>query len=234
MKKIFNRIVLALILILAIFGVCFGVYVSDYYHADTEVEQLLEDGIVSGEIVEENDWLTLPTNSNEIGFIFYPGAKVEYTSYLPLMDRFRDNNMNCFLVEMPFNLAFFGSNKAEEVIKAHPEIETWYIGGHSLGGAFASSNASENKDEIEGVVLLGAYLYGDYPEEQSITIYGSEDEILNRDKITYDTNVVVIEGGNHAQFGNYGVQDGDGIAAIDDVEQQEKTVELILERIEKR
>ena len=38
-----------------------------------------------------------------------------------------------------------------------------------------------------------------------------------------------IEGGNHAQFGNYGVQKGDGAAAITGPEQQQSTVDFIIQ-----
>ena len=67
-------------------------------------------------------------------------------------------------------------------------------------------------------------------------IYGSEDGILNMKKMTDAKQYLpdgskehVIKGGNHSQFGNYGKQDGDGIADISSDEQQRKTVELILQ-----
>ena len=78
------------------------------------------------------------------------------------------------------------------------------------------------------MILLGAYIYGDIPLEKAVTIYGSEDTVLDKSRIDYTENVFVIEGGNHAQFGNYGKQKGDGNAAITTDEQQEKAVETIL------
>ena len=47
------------------------------------------------------------------------------------------------------------------------------------------------------------------------------------EKIDYTENVVIIEGGNHAQFGNYGPQKGDTPAAVSDTEQQAITVSAI-------
>jgi len=79
--------------------------------------------------------------------------------------------------------------------------------------------------------LLGAYVYGDVDPGQSLTIYGSEDQVLDRSKITYSENVEVILGGNHAQFGNYGLQKGDGTATITRDEQQDLTVQKILDWI---
>ena len=95
----------------------------------------------------------------------------------------------------------------------------------------ASGFAADHPDKIEGVVLLGSYLYGGWPAEKSITIYGSEDLVLDRSKITYTENVVVLEGGNHAQFGSYGPQEGDGTATISPQEQQALAAQLILEYI---
>ncbi len=206
------------------------VYTADYYHAGETAISISQ----SEELKEYAHWLELTAESDKdemTGLIFYPGAKVEYTAYLPLLKKLQAEGIHCFLVEMPLNLAFLGKNRAEDIITAHPEIDAWYMAGHSLGGAFASAFASDHSDEIEGVILLGAYLYGTYPVEKSLTIYGSEDLVLNREKITYDTNVYVIEGGNHAQFGDYGVQKKDGTAKVSAEEQIEETVTLMTDFI---
>jgi hypothetical protein len=81
--------------------------------------------------------------------------------------------------------------------------------------------------------LLGAYIYGDYPEENALTIYGSFNTSV-AEKINYMENIVVIEGGNHAQFGNYGKQKGDPDATISREEQQDKAVEAIKEFLENK
>lgn len=111
-----------------------------------------------------------------------------------------------------------------------PDIQHWYIAGHSMGGAMASQFAAEHPDEVEGLILLGAYLYGDYPVEHTLTIYGSLNQSME-DKIDYAENVMEIEGGNHAQFGNYGPQKGDLPAAISAEEQQAQAVTAITDFI---
>ncbi len=223
MKKVVKRVLIVLLAVFLVCGIGFGLYVSDYYEAKEVASEIAEDALVN------DNWIELESDETSIGFIFYPGAKVEYTAYLPLLHLLQEEGISCYLVEMPFNLAFFGYNKASDIIEEHPEIDTWYIGGHSLGGAFASYYASNNQDEIEGVILLGSYLYGDYPSSKSLTIYGSNDEILDTSKITYTDNVYVIEGGNHGQFGDYGLQDGDGQATISAEEQWQQTIALILD-----
>ena len=77
----------------------------------------------------------------------------------------------------------------------------------------ASQFAADHPDQVEGLILLGAYLYGDYPPADTLTIYGSLNQSVE-DQLDYMENVVEIPGGNHAQFGNYGPQKGDPPASI--------------------
>ena len=54
-----------------------------------------------------------------------------------------DKGVLCVLIEMPFNLAVLDMNAAEGIRVKYPEIENWYIGGHSLGGSMAASYLSK-------------------------------------------------------------------------------------------
>ncbi len=47
----------------------------------------------------------------------------------------------------------------------------------------------------------------------------------SRTLLPADTTWVVIEGGNHAQFGDYGIQPGDNVATISAAEQQTQIVD---------
>lgn len=206
--------------------VAFFIFVSDVYSPDdTALSVLSLDGVT-----EHNGYIELKSEGSGVGLIFYPGAKVEYESYLPILNSIRENGVNCYLVEMPFNMAFFGGSLADKVIDAHPEIECWFICGHSLGGSFASQYASENADVINGLILLGSYPYREYPLDRTLTVYGSLNTSV-ADKVNYTENVIVIEGGNHAQFGNYGHQDGDAVATVSREQQQRATVEAIIDFI---
>ena len=181
-------------------------YVSDYYRADEiPLEVLAQD---SGVTVRDDLTILSPSYPTDTGLIFYPGAKVEGAAYLSLLDQLRQTGLTCILVEMPFRLAIFDADAAEDVMAQFSDIEHWYIAGHSLGGAMASQFAAGHPEKIDGLILLVAYLYGDYPPEDTLTVYGSLNQSVE-DEIDYTENVVEIQGGNHAQFGNYGPQKGD-------------------------
>lgn len=212
------------------------VYVNDYYHSDESVQECFTaEGDVK--IKEITEGLYLDGAGEESALVFYPGAKVEYTAYVPLLYRAAEQGLDCFLVKMPCNLAFLGQNKAEDIRTAY-EYDHWYLAGHSLGGAMAAVYASEHLDEWDGLVLLAAYPTKTLKEDafSVLSIYGSEDGVLNREKLDTgrkympdDYSELCIDGGNHAWFGNYGEQKGDNTAAITHEEQQERTVDAMLQ-----
>ena len=212
------------LLVLAILAGVFFCYVSDYYRAEDAALAVLEQD--SGITVQDNLTILSPAAPTDTAMIFYPGAKVEAEAYLPLLDQIRQTGITCILVHMPFHMAIFDANAAEDVIDQFPAFQHWYIAGHSMGGAMASQFASDHPDQIDGLILMGAYLYGDYPAEKTLTIYGSLNQSVE-DQIDYTENIVEIEGGNHAQFGNYGPQKGDPPATISAEEQQKQTVAAI-------
>lgn len=213
-----------LLLILAILSGVFFWYVSDYYRAeDVALEVMAQDNEIS---VQDNLTILSPSYPTDTAMIFYPGAKVEAEAYLPLLDQIRQTGITCILVHMPFHMAIFDANAAEDVMANFPDIQHWYIAGHSMGGAMASKFASEHPNEVDGLILMGAYIYGNYPDDKTLTIYGSLNQSVE-DHIDYTKNIVEIQGGNHAQFGNYGPQKGDLPATISPQEQQKQTVAAI-------
>ena len=211
-------------LILAILAGASFWYVSDYYRAeDVALAVMAQDNSIT---VQDNLTILSPTYPTDTAIIFYPGAKVEAEAYLPLLDQIRQIGVTCILVHMPFHMAIFDAGAAEEVIAQFPEVQHWYMAGHSMGGAMASKFATDHPDQVDGLILMGAYIYGDYPDEKALTIYGSLNQSVE-DHIDYTENIVEIEGGNHAQFGNYGPQQGDLPATISALEQQAQTVAAI-------
>ena len=230
-KKIIARaaIAFAAVVVASVGG--FLVWASDYYRAEPEALAVLEQ---SGVVDEGRDIaLYAEDDGADCAIVFYPGAKVQAEAYLPILDKIRDKGITCFLVRMPLNMAIFDMDAADSVMDAHPEIGNWYIAGHSMGGGMASAYASNNPDFVKGLILMGAYVYGDYPPSDALTIYGSLNQSVE-DNIDYDESIVEIDGGNHAQFGNYGPQDGDALAAISAESQQDQAVDAIVSFIADR
>ncbi|NNL14130.1 MAG: hypothetical protein HKO82_10655 [Acidimicrobiia bacterium] len=161
------------------------------------------------------------------GLILFPGASVDIRAYAPLAHLIADSGHFVALVPVPGGVSLGNEDRVDDVVAAHPEINTWFVGGHSLGGVAAATYAANERAEsiVSGLVLWASYLdeMADLPDiELAVTsIYGSEDGLTtvaeveaNRGYLPAETRYVAIEGGNHAQFGFYGTQDGDGAPLI--------------------
>ncbi len=227
-KKALKIVLISFLALVVVLGVGFLIYVSDYYKADDVALAILNEA--NGIRVEDNLTILSPSTPSDTALIFYPGGKVEHSAYLPILDKLRQQGITAVLVKMPFNLAVFDAKAADKVFDKLPEIKNWYIGGHSLGGAMASDYASKNKEKVKGLILLGAYIYGDYPADDALTVYGTFNSDLEKN-IDYTENIVIIEGGNHAQFGNYGKQKGDPDGTISADDQQNIAVDAIMDFI---
>jgi len=179
-----------------------------------------------------------PTSNTPItGFIFYPGGHVDYRSYAPIAQEIASHGYMVSIVKMPLSLAVFGINKADKVITAYPDMRYWVIGGHSLGGSMAASYAKKQSDKVQGLAFWASYpATSDDLSSTSLkglSTHGSNDQVLNMDNFNATkallppgTIMQVIQGGNHAQFGNYGLQPGDGTATISAADQQAQAADL--------
>lgn len=247
---ILRRLVLTfIILLLILFGALLA-YLSIYYHATKEAFTALKsDEQVQISQTDYGWFFDGPSDTDAL--IFYPGAKVEETAYAPLLHQLADKGLDVCLIKMPMRIALLGKNQASDVMQQYT-YENWYLGGHSLGGAaaafyLAGAKASdadlpaEKKQNVRGIIFLASYSTKPLDEHlRALTVYGTEDRILNMQKLKdgrknlpSDTTTYVIEGGNHAQFGNYGFQKGDGNAAVTPRAQQEETCEAILSFVRK-
>lgn len=232
MLKKHKALKITLISILSLIMICVGgflIWANDYYHAEDMVVATIQ-GDNSIKVID-NLTIIYPSVPSDTCIIFYPGAKVEAIAYMPLLEKLKSEGYTCVLVTMPLNMAIFDVNAADKIFEKLPDIKHWYIAGHSMGGAMASDYASKHQDKVDGLILMGAYIYGDYPPKKALTIYGTFNSNLEKD-INYTENILKIEGGNHAQFGNYGKQKGDPDATISAEEQQTITVNAIVEFIE--
>ena len=236
--------IIAVGLVLATLMTALTIYLTDHYSADTvEINRYLKDNVEDNYTItvdDENDMIIYaPTEKVKAGFIFYPGGKVDPEAYTPLLAECASKGILCITVEMPFNLAVFGINKAMDVIDAFPEIESWYIGGHSLGGSMASACASTHPDPFKGIVLLASYSNIDISGFRVLSVYGTNDEVMERKNYEkykenlpnkFSGNLIEVElrGANHSYFGIYGEQQGDGKATISNAEQIKQASQLVI------
>ena len=220
-------------------------YANDYYHAEAVAQKALQ-GNQYVEVKETEEYYVFTTGLNntsmvrpgeEQGIIFYPGGKVDEVAYAPLLLELAEQGYEVYLVKMPAKLAIFGMNAAEDIIKEAEHIKGWTMMGHSLGGAMAASFSASHDAEIDQLVLLAAYSTENLKEKEIevFSFYGTEDKVLNMEKYKeYYSNLPddvveeVIEGGNHANYGHYGAQDGDGKATITREEQQDCVLDIFL------
>ncbi len=199
------------------------------------------------QVVDEANVVFRPRSaSRPTGVVFYPGALVQPEAYAAVLHTLAATGTTVVLVRMPNNLAVFDADAALRVADEVDGPARWVVAGHSLGGAMAAQVVSQNPDRFAGVGLWAAYapdgedLRGQGLVVTSIT--ATEDEVLDPEAyeagialLPSDTEFVSILGGNHAGFGSYGPQDGDGSATIPVEEQHRQTVEAmsgLLDRIE--
>lgn len=234
-RDMVRRVLCALGVILVALVVAFFVYVSMYYHADSRAFAAMRSG--EGVTVEESSGsIVFAPQNPRAGFIFYPGAKVEPAAYAPLMRACADRGVLCVVLKVPFNFALLNIGAADGVIASHPEVRTWLLGGHSLGGVASALYLNDHMKEYDGLVLLASYSTVDLTafEGEALALSGTNDKVLNwtnyeeGKKLLPSDNVArLIDGGNHAGFGDYGVQADDGEATITHEEQQRVVVEEV-------
>ena len=230
------KITAAILVVLAVVGVGFFIWAETPLGPMSEAIQALNsDAKVK---VINGDWLVFqPVNGTaNIGFIFYPGGRVDYRSYAPLAHEIAAEGYLVIIVHMPLNLAVFSPNAAQAVVDAHPEIAGWAVGGHSLGGSMAAQYAFSSVTSVKALILLESYpASGNDLSKRPLsvlTIHGTRDGLVSSAQIDDslkllppDTVRVEIDGGNHAQCGWYGPQPGDMDATISREEQQQQIVQ---------
>ena len=194
-------------------------------------------------IITQEKWISFsPVEEVKTGLIFYPGGLVEPTAYAPILRRIAEEGVQVIIVPMPLNLAIFNTGAANSVIEEYPQISTWILSGHSLGGAAAAIFAENNPTKINALALWDSYPPNSADLSDNvmsvISIFGTTDNFPNTENfdnkkylLPEDTMFIPIEGASHAQFGDYGPQKGDVVASISLTEQHERVAEVMLDFI---
>jgi hypothetical protein len=240
LKKLNFKLIAAILVAGLLIAIgAFVVWANDAYPpGEPALQALTSDALVNVDLESGVYTFTPADTAPALGFIFYPGGRVDYRAYAPVLRMIAENGYFVALVPAPLNLAFFDINAAEPVLAHHPEIKQWVVSGHSLGGVAASVFAKDHLAQLDGLVFFASYPADDSLKQADIkvlSIYGTRDmaglEKFEETKalLSADTQYVVIEGANHAQFGSYGPQAGDNQAAISAEQQWSQITAATLE-----
>ncbi|MGG0459410.1 alpha/beta hydrolase [Bacillus mycoides] len=229
MKKWMKIVLYSLLGILLMGSITFFVWSQFTYKPTKEALSLVDDK-------KDEDNIVFGEKESKIGVIFYQGAKVEVESYSYLGEALAKDGHFVVMPKLPLNLAILGTNVVDSVIEKYPDVQKWYVAGHSMGGAMISRYAFQHEEKVDGIILLGSYPADDFSTKSipMLSIYGEVDGLATVDKIknskklmSKNTTMHMIKGGNHANFGMYGEQKGDNVSLITSKAQRDETVKVI-------
>ena len=162
-------------------------------------------------------------NASATGLVFVPGAKVDPYAYMYKLSGIVEDGVTVVITKPTLNLAIADLRPLDAFTSAAPGVERWFVGGHSLGGVKACQYAEGG--DTAGVVLFGSYCSSDLSGSglPVLSFVGENDGLSTPEKVEGaagnlpdDAVTIDIPGANHADFGDYGVQPGDGESTADD------------------
>jgi len=205
--------------------VAFLIWTQLVMPADREAAQVVFDDPALRVTDTDSSVVIAPSGpASGVGLVFIPGAKVDPYAYLAtLAGTVEQTGLTVVITKPVLNLAFFDLRPLDTFTAAAPEVTDWLVGGHSLGGVRACMFAQDRANEVAGLVLFGSYCASAIDDARLpvLSISGSQDGLSTPAKIEdtaallpADTTFVQIDGANHASFGAYGDQPGDGVATL--------------------
>lgn len=220
-----KKIILGLITIIIILLIaCIGYLHFSTYQPSGQAQ------LASQMAIKSNKETIFEAKHNKLTVIFYPGALVSPEAYSIWAKKVAQAGYTVKIVHFPLNMAIFNVNVANNLINTRKQ--NYVIGGHSLGGAMAARYAhNTNNNHLKGIFFLGSYAdkKGNLADRDivALSIVASRDGVLNWKKynsnkkyLPNNTDYEVIKGGNHGNFGSYGLQKGDYKATISNKQQQ--------------
>ncbi len=175
----------------------------------------------------------------DVGFLLFAGAKTSEASYSYLAELLHEEGYTVVIPKQRFDLSIFGARHGMKILEEHTEVEEWILIGHSMGGWPVSRIAAKESDRLIGAVFLATYASRDLSDLPfpALRISAENDGIMNNermdsraDRLPEGSESIVLTGANHRGFGGYDSPfGGDGEATITWQEQNEESIDLILE-----
>jgi hypothetical protein len=190
-------------------------------------------------IIETEDQITFKSNAsdNKLEVIFFQGGLTDPKAYAPLCRKLAENGFTTHLIKMDLRLPQYDYQKTKDLFNLNQG--NFVIGGHSQGGKMAAQFVYENPKIFKGLFLMGT----SHPRDVDLSsqdipcvkLYAENDglasveEVMeNENKLPLNTELVLIEGGNHSQFGYLGQLLMDNPANISLEEQQNLSFDILL------
>lgn len=238
-----KRIAVVLVLVLALVGGGVVLYFSTPYEgSEASIQSVQDDPRVDVETTDGVSVLSPADGDSEVGVVFYPGARVApnayYRSLAPLVT---EANATVYIAEMPLNVALLDADAADDIRTDEDQIETWVVGGHSLGGVAACSYAAE--EDVDGLLMVASYCNDDISDRDIavLSVTGSADTVLDwedyrasKADLPAETTSEQLPDVNHTQFGSYHGQRGDSASPLTYEEAHDRFAAVVVPWIEAR
>ena len=222
--------------------ISFGVTFTVWNWSTFQSRNLPKDTFISNdtiEVFENDDRITFKSKQADrpVEIIFFPGGLTDPEAYAPLCRKIAGNGYTCHIIKASFRLPQYDYQKISALFDF--QSRTYIIGGHSQGARMAAQFVYENPVLMKGLFLLGTSNPRDINLSQfsipTIKLYAEHDglasveEVLeHKNKLPADSKLILVEGGNHSQFGYLGELLGDDGAKITLEEQQSIVLENLI------
>ena len=233
-RRILRRVLwaLAIVLVLAIGGVLAYTQIGVMPAEPGPLAEVRANSAITVTDADEGIVLEPADGDSERGLVFIPGAKVDPWAYAAPLQGLAEEGITVVITRPWLNLAFFDPRGLDDFTSAAPDVESWAVGGHSLGGVRACQLATA----ADALVLFASYCANDLSDSELpvLSVAGSEDGLSTPEKIAdarpmlpADAELVEIDGASHASFGDYGPQAGDGEPTLSEEEMRAQLTDIV-------
>ncbi|PRY68999.1 alpha/beta hydrolase family protein [Glaciihabitans tibetensis] len=195
---------------------------------------------------------TAENTAENTGLVLLTGARVDPAAYVSKLSGLAEAGITVVIARPILGFAIVEWRPISDFTALAPGVDTWVVGGHSLGGVracqyladqeAAGSQSAGAGTEVSGLVLFASYCAADVSGATLpvLSIAGTEDGLSTPAKIEAaagrlpaSASFIEIEGANHGGFGDYGAQPGDGTATANDADVTEAITAAVVEFVER-